>query len=114
MEIVKRDDSDFELTFTDVDGAIIDLTDCTVFFTVKKYKDDDDEDALIAKEITSFEHPTTGVVILALTHDETDMAAGDYWFDLQLKNKNGQISSSSAGRFIVTQDITIRTVDGIS
>ena len=60
MEVIRRDDCDFELTFKDVDGNVINLTGSTVFFTVKRHVDDDDDDAVISKTITSFEDPTSG------------------------------------------------------
>ena len=109
MDIIKRDDSDFELTFTDVDGEIIDLTDGVVFFTVKKNVTDADDDAILQKEIDYFEHPATGVCTFSLTPTDTDILPGDYYFDIQLKNKSNRISSSAVGKFIVKQDITVRT-----
>lgn len=108
MDVVKRDDTDFEITFTDVDGNIVDLTDCTVFFTVKENKHDTDDQALIKKKITAFAVPTSGVALLQLTATDTNIPAKGYFFDIQLKNKAGKISSTISGRFIVSQDITIR------
>jgi hypothetical protein len=108
MNVNRGDDSDFELTFTDVDGKIIDLTDGTVFFTVKKNKTDQDEDALIKKDIEDFDHPTTGICILYLTSIETAKTPGNYWYDIQFKDKGGRISSTYAGKFVVSQDITTR------
>lgn len=109
LEVIKRDDIGFELTFTDVDGNPIDLTGATVFFTVKKNKLDIDDDAVISKEITSFDAPTTGVALLELTAAETNISPRSYFFDVQLKNSDGKISSIQAGRFIISQDVTIRT-----
>lgn len=109
MDIVKRDDSDFELTFTDVDGNVINLTNCTVFFTVKRNKTDADANAVISKEITEFEEPTTGIALLQLASSETNIPARSYYFDIQLKDAAGKIMSTYAGRFVVSQDITIRT-----
>lgn len=108
LTVIRRDDSDFELTFTDVDGNIIDLTDGTVFFTAKKRKSDLDDDAIIEKEIFDFDHPTTGICILSLTSSETDITPGNYWYDIQFKDKGDKISSTFAGKLVVKQDITIR------
>ena len=109
MDIIKRDDESFELTFVDIEGNPINLLDCTVFFTVKKRVTDTDEHAIIAKEITYFAAPTSGVAILDLTHEETDLHPGSYFFDVQVKDTRGDISSSEVGRLLVKQDITIRT-----
>lgn len=109
MEIIKRDDSTFQLNFLDENNNPVDLTGGTVFFTVKKKKTDVDADAVIAKEITVFDNPTAGIAILEIDNSESDLETRMYWFDVQLKDTLGKISSSGAGRFIVTQDITIRT-----
>lgn len=109
MSIIRRDDVSFELTFTDVDDAAINLTGATVFFTVKRKVTDVDADALIEKSITVFSAPLTGVALLTLSAAETNIAAGQYFFDIQLKTAAGKIASSSAGKFFVNQDITIRT-----
>ena len=109
MDVIKRDDTDFELTFKDVDGNPIDITGATVFFTVKINKTDADDDAVITKEIDDFEEPETGVALLSLTKDDTDIPVKAYYFDVQLKDSQEKIMSSYAGRFIVLQDVTIRT-----
>lgn len=109
IEVNRRDDSDFELTFTDVDGEAIDLTNCTVFFTAKRKRDDTDDEAIIKKQITSFSDPQSGIATLQLTKSETDISPRSYYFDIQLKQSNGKISSIQAGRLIVRQDITVRT-----
>jgi len=109
MRVIRGDDSDFELTFTDVDGVAIDLTNSTVFFTVKADKDDLDNEALIAKEIILFEEPETGIAVLQLTSTDTDIPAHDYYYDVQLKDSNDKISSTYSGKFVVVKDITIRT-----
>lgn len=109
MNIIRRDDTAFELTFTDVDGAPIDLTNGTVFFTAKRKITDDDADAMIEKEITVFADPTTGIATLILTKTDTNIPAGSYVFDIQFKAVDGKIASSSAGKLFVSQDVTVRT-----
>lgn len=109
MNIIKGDDCDFELTFKDVDGNVIDITDATVFFTVKKKLTDSDDDAVIKKEITDFADPTSGIAILTLTDTDTEISARSYYFDIQLKDNLGKITSTQAGKLIVSQDVTERT-----
>jgi len=109
IEAIKRDDSDFEITFKDVDGVAINLTGATVFFTVKRNPTDTDANAVISKEITEFEEPTEGIALLELSDEDMDIPARSYYYDIQLKDSAGKISSSFSGRFVVSQDITIRT-----
>lgn len=109
MQIIRRDDVAYDITFVDVDGDPINLTGATVFFTVKRKLTDVDADAVIEKEITVFTTPLLGVATLNLTNSETNIAPGDYFFDIQLKTVDGKIASSVAGKFFVLQDVTIRT-----
>lgn len=109
IEIIRGDDEQFELTFTDIDGEPIDLTDGTVFFTVKESLSDDDDDALITKEVTEFANPELGVARLTLLKTETDIAEGRYFYDVQFKDSSGMISSTVRDKFYVKKDITLRT-----
>lgn len=109
MSIIRRDDVTFDLTFTDVDGDPIDLTGATVFFTVKKKLSDADDDAVIEKEITSFDDPDSGIATLILSATDTNIPAKNYVFDIQLKTADNKISSSLSANFFVSQDVTIRT-----
>lgn len=111
MEIIRGDDSDFELTFTDVDGNPIDLTGGTVFLTVKRSLSDPDEDALLQKEFIDFDDPTGGITVIHLENSETDLPRGDYYFDIQLKDASSKIESTYVGKFIVKRDVTLRTDD---
>ena len=87
MEANRRDDTDFEITFKDVDGAVIDINGATVFFTVKEDLRDDDDDAILQKEITYFDKPEEGIAIITLTKEEMDIPPKAYYFDLN-KQKN--------------------------
>lgn len=108
ISIIRRDDVQLEFTFTDSNNNAVDLTGSTVFLTVKRKRTDTDAEALISKETTSFSAPTTGVMTFDLTDQETNIAPGLYYFDVQLKDSSGLISSSVAGDFRVSQDITTR------
>lgn len=108
MKIIKRDDTTFELTFKDSDNAVVNITGGTVFFTVKKNLADADSDAVISKSITSFTDPEDGIAILQITANESNIPTGIYFYDIQLK-LSGKITSSERGKFIVSQDVTIRT-----
>lgn len=108
LEIIRRDDTELQFTFKDADENPVNLTGCTVFFTVKRRKDDTEAEALIAVEEAVFASPASGVAIIELSRTETDIPAGLYYFDVQLRDSSNKISSSSVGQFRVTEDITIR------
>lgn len=110
IEVIRGDDVTLTLTFTDKNGVIIDLTNSTVFFTVKRKVSDTDANALISKTITSFAAPTTGVCTVSLTDTDTNLSSGVYYYDVQLVDATGLVSSIEKDKFVVIKDITTRIV----
>lgn len=106
--IIRRDTSTFQVNFADESGNPIDITGCAVFFTVKKKLEDVDADALISKTVYAHTDPTHGRTLITLTSSDTDHPAGVYFWDLQLRDGNGNIASTQFGRMKITQDVTIR------
>ena len=104
----KRDDKGFTFTFVDSDGAAVDLTGDTIFFTVKENETDVDADALIRKDITPSD-PTGGIATMTITHTESDVDVGDHYFDVQRVTSGGTVTTITKGTFKILQDITIRT-----
>lgn len=109
LTLIKRDDKTYTVNFSDVIGDPIDITGYTVFFTVKINKTDTDDVAVIAKDITSHSDPTAGETQIVLTDTDTDIAVGDYFYDIQLKTDVGEIKTVVIGQLVVRQDVTVRT-----
>lgn len=111
IRIIKRDDITFDCEFKN--GCVaVDLTGATLFFTVKTLANADNPDAtsaVISKTITTHYDPTNGKTRIELTSTDTDVSAGSYWYDIQLKDTAGKISSCEKGQIEVLQDITRRT-----
>jgi hypothetical protein len=93
------------LAFTDVD-----LTDATVYFTVKAAPDADTTDttAVIKKDITSHTSPTAGLTTITLTPTDTDVAPGDYGYDIKLKKATGEQSTITVGKLEIKDVYTMR------
>ncbi len=110
LAIKRGDTTAFSILFTDSDGAAIDLTGYTVWFTVRKTKPltsvTDDTAADIAKELTGQVTFPTGEVVVSLTASDTTIDYGKYFFDIQYKTPGGGIYSSSVGTCLVSSDIT--------
>lgn len=106
IECYRGDTHTLHLTFS-ANDVPLDLTGKTVYFTVKRELTDTDEEAIIAKTVSSFVDPTDGEVNIELTSEDTT-PAGDYWYDIQLRYTGGSIVSSKRGRFIINQDVTLR------
>jgi hypothetical protein len=109
ISVTRGDDITIDITFTDQDGVAVNLTNCKVYFTVKRdLNDEDDEDALIEVDWTSHATPLQGKTVLAITNEESDIDPGTYYYDLQLKDAAGKISSTQYGIFEVAPDVTRR------
>jgi hypothetical protein len=110
IEIIRGDDRVFNVTIKK-NGVIVDLTNYTVFFTVKpNFKMDDDSEAFISKTYSNIEDPELGKVDIVLSGNDTkDLPGGEFWYDIQIKSPSGTISSSKKDKFIINWDITRRT-----
>lgn len=109
LEVIQGDDKSWNLYFKDSNNNPINITNSIIYFTVKKKKDDSDALAVISKDIISHVTPTTGSSELILTHDDTNISIGDYYYDFQIEYSTGSISSLPMGIFKINQGITQRT-----
>lgn len=111
-DYIRGDSRNITVTFLQSDGVTpIDLTGGTVFFTVNATQNPtDDTSAAIAKKVTSFTSPTSGVATISLTNADTqNIAPGTYYYDVQLKDASGNFVSSKQDQFIVIADTTRST-----
>ena len=91
------------------DGAYIDITDWTIYFTAKEKSVDPDTLALIQKDITSHVDPTNGKTIIELTADDLDIDPGNYWYDIVGKDSSGNIHLIAIGKLQIERKITQRS-----
>jgi hypothetical protein len=106
----RGDDFDLNVTFKDSAGAAIDITGCTVFFTMKSDPEDADADAVVEKTVTIHTDPAHGITLVSLDHSDTDLLKGRYYYDLQLVDDvTHVVHSTRAGVCEVYEDITRRT-----
>lgn len=112
ISVYRGDSKSLDLTFTDSDGAAIDITGWIIFFTVKPSSagsTDDDSTAVIQKDVTVHTTPVDGETTISLTPTDTDIALATYKYDIQTKNTDGDIYTVVVGNFQVHRDITRRT-----
>lgn len=107
---VKRGD-DFILYFEFVDdaGEAVDITDWTLFVTVKEREEDDDEDAVASAEQASHTSPTGGTTKLKIPAADMDALEGAFHYDVQVKNDADEIFTLLSGTMYVGADKTRRT-----
>lgn len=110
LNLVKGDDWIFTLYFRDGQtGKPIDINLWTVTFTVKD--DPADPDPGVAQvSVTSHAQPQNGITVLEVPAATTAaINAGTYVYDFQVKDGNGDISSTMPGTLIVVDQITQAT-----
>lgn len=108
---VRSDDYNLDIQLIEiVDGeeSPIDLTGCTVFFTVKRNLVDPDARALITSDVTSHTDPSTGLTSIPLTASQCDLV-GEFWYDVKIKFSTGVIKSVLRDNIIFVDHVTIRT-----
>jgi hypothetical protein len=107
MKITRGDDVDRVMTFKDGDGAAIPITNYTVWFTVKIFPDDTDEDAVLQKEITTHTDAPNGISALVITKAQTlAVPVGEYYFDFQIKDGSNKIKTLGKGILLIEQGQT--------
>lgn len=106
---VRGDNYSLDIQITNEADEAIDLTNCTVFFTVKRSVLDADSAALIAVSVTSHSSPTTGETSIPLTSDETDLV-GEFEYDIKIKTAGGVITSVIKDKIIFIDNVTKRIV----
>lgn len=101
------DDFPYSVTLTDENGDAIDLTGYTFYMTIKKKKNDSDENAVFKKTVTSIPNPTLGRVTITIDRDDTlSISPGIYSYDIKYKDDGGDIRTVIYGDFKLIQAIT--------
>jgi len=108
---IKRGDGWTKKIVVKVGGVAIDITRYIVRFTVKKTTDSvTDTDALIKKDLTTFPNGDEGECLISLTKEDTAIAPGVYYYDIQIEdNIGGEPKTPIVAKFTVTGDVTRRT-----
>lgn len=108
---IRGDSREITINILQSDGVTpFNLTGCEVWFTVNANTDntaDNDSSAVIAVKTSEFTNPSAGVATLQLTNAMTQYIPPDtYFYDVQLKDSMGNITSLQQNEFSVIADIT--------
>lgn len=110
LELVRGDDETIEITFTDENGAPINITGYTVMFTLRaNINKTSDTDALLQKNVTSHTNAVGGISAIGLSNSDTNITPGEYYYDVQYKDTSNKIKTVVIGTCTVIQDVTKRT-----
>ena len=89
------------------------LTGCTVYFTLNTSStptdDGTDATAALKTSTSSFSTPSNGLATITLTNSQTQsLSPTTYYYDIQLKDGSGNITSLGQNTWQVIADITTR------
>lgn len=86
----------------------LNLTGATVYFTVNSNQSPtDDTSAAFQKSTTSHTAPLLGQTSITIASADTQsLTPGVYWYDVQIKDASGNITSLKQAEFDINADIT--------
>lgn len=104
---VRRGDSyPLPFTLTDPAGAPLDLTDCTVVFTVSAEAAPEDDTAQVCQVAGVLgDDPTTGAVSFTPTTADT-ATVGEFHYDIQVTDADSHVRTPITSTLTILQDIT--------
>lgn len=111
IQLIRGDYKAFNLTFTQ-NGVPLDLTDYVLMFTAKESTADDDDEAVILKDVEVTTNPELGIVLLELEAEDTDIEPGTYVYDFQLVDGDGKPTTVMMGTLEIAADVTRRVIEG--
>ena len=110
-DIIRGDTRHFKVTVVDKTGVPKDITNATVFFTMKISKDKDDTDpTTIQKKVTTHTDPQNGITKVTLLPSDTfDKQTGKYYYDFQIVFNQDEVYTIDEGVIKIVSDVTRKT-----
>lgn len=109
ISMYRGDDKSIVVTITQ-GGTPVNITNSSVFFTINSARGATDAGSIYQKIVTSHSNPSQGETTISIpSGSSTSFTPGIYWYDVQLKQSTGSISTVVLGRFTVDADVTRTT-----
>lgn len=86
IKVIRGDTPTITVTVKDSVGTVVDLTNYTMTFTVKRSTADTNTNAVIGPVTMTVASPATGIGTTTLTTTHTDLPPRKYFYDVQIKN----------------------------
>jgi len=104
---IKRGDTRvITVTVTDSNGSPFDLTDYKMFLTAKTDRTNTDANADIGPKEAVIASPLTGVGVITLSSDDTDIDCGLYYYDVQVNKGSTNVYTIIWSTITMQQDVT--------
>ena len=87
------------------DGTAIEITDYTVYFTLKEKPEDTGEDAKINKKITTHTTPVNGYTVIELSKTDLNLTSKSYVYGVDVKDDAGEVYPLYRGRYLISEPI---------
>ena len=105
LKVTRGDSLDITVTVATVLNAPFDLTGFTATMTVKVDESDSDSAAVI--QASGSVNVSTSTVTFAITPAETEIAIGEYIYDVELRNTStGKVHTVVKDVLVITYDVT--------
>jgi len=104
LNLTRKSTKTYQITFTE-NNVAIDITGWTVYLTIKSSMEDLDANAKLAKAVTSFTNATSGIALIELTSDDTDITAGNYWYSIDYKDDSDNEGIVVTGKIKITEPV---------
>jgi len=107
LEIVRKDTKNYRVILKR-DGIAVDISGWTVYFTVKNDFNDADSVALISKNylMPNNSDSQAGIGYLPLSSSDTNIAIGEYVYDMKFINTN-YVETFARGKLLIIPSIRI-------
>lgn len=112
IELTQGDDYEYDLKFTyGKDPKLpLDITGAIVYFTIRnKPAKQSGSEIIVEKKVINHTNPAQGETAVSLTHDDTDIAVGTYYYDMQYTSPSVKIKTFLRGTLKITWQSTEKT-----
>lgn len=112
ISVTKNNDVTISVNFEVDETTPLDLTDCIVYFTVRRSQnilDSQDSGAIIKKQYSNITDPQLGEIAIVLTRQDLAQWTGQYYYAIDLKTQDDEVITSFEGIFNITYKTANRT-----
>lgn len=108
LTVKRGDTTSWDIILKDVDGNVIDLTNCVIYMTVKSEYSYDDDHSIFQKRIDNVPNPELGIATIKVSNLENDIPPKNYYYDIQITDSYGNVTTLFEGKYIIEADVTRR------
>jgi len=106
LSLIQGDSKTYNLTFKDTAGTVLDISNWTILFTVKRCFSDADVDAIIQKTVVIGAPPAgaSGTTSIELSHEDTEvLPQGNFYYSIQAIPSAGKLYTLLKGNYLIEE-----------